>query len=220
MATNKNITTTDKKAKTEVSDVEAQKKLAVARKRLIALKARLRSAENTDFEAKLAKKQAVLKRIETGAPATTAHEALAKAKLMEQEYSKLLKENADTLKDYEAKREELEKVEEKIKSLRGKRGPKGKTEINEPKNLNFAKQAFIRACSRRGAVIRYNSAGEPEYARFANEAPETTVVFDSETWDLKIGINKVFSSHYGAGSIDRVWDERKAWIEANQENLG
>lgn len=215
---NKNITTTDKNV--AVSDDEAQKKLAVARKRLIALKARLRSAESTDFEAKLAKKKQVLKRIETGAPATTAQEAIAKAKLMEQEYRELLRKNADALKDYEAKREELEKVEEQIKTLRGKRGPKGKTEINEPKNLNFAKQAFIRACSRRGAVVRYNSAGEPEYARFANEAPETTVVFNSETWDLKIGINKVFSSHYGAGSIDRVWDERKAWIEANQENLG
>jgi hypothetical protein len=210
-----------REAPKELLPEKAEERLKTTRKKLVALKAKIRAAENLpNLESKIQKKKEVLKRVTEGGPATSTEDALAKAREFEKEARELMKANADKLRTYEAKKKELEEIDNRIKEARGTKGrknSKGRTTIQVPKNINFAKSAFVRSCVRRGAIVRYNEAGEPESARFAEEPPETFVIFGEDEWEMKIGAETIFKSHYGSGSISRVDDERKLYLEKMKE---
>jgi hypothetical protein len=186
-----------------VSIVSAKDKAEAARKKLMAIKAKIRKAENLKkkFDERKAKKETAIIRAKAGT-SKSAEELEASAIQFEKDAAELLKKNRALLSDGDLMQGRLDTMDQELKEIRAANKKNRKTGTKTGGgSVAAAKAALVKALSRRVFIVRYDDAGEAALTA-TKTADKVTVdiAFGDENWTTKVD-GKSVTHNYGQGAI-------------------
>lgn len=183
--------------------VSAKDKAEAARKKLMAIKAKVRKAENLKkkYEERKAKKETAIIRAKAGT-SKSAEELEASAIQFEKDAAKLLKENKVLLSEGDLMQSALDTMDQELKEIRAANKKNRKTGTKTGGGSTAAaKAALVKALSRRVFIVRYDDAGEAALSA-TKTADKVTVniAFEAESWTTDVDGKKA-THNYGQGAI-------------------
>ena len=183
--------------------MSAKERNELARKKLVAVKAKIRRAiqlQEKFGERKTKKEQAIL-RAKAGTT-KSAEELNAKTEEFDAEVAKLLKENKGLLTEFEVMDGQLGEMDQELKEVRSanKKARKVPEGGRTGGSVAAAKAALVKALARREYIVRYDSDGAAETAKKTVEDVTVAITFGTEDWVTKVGDEEV-THNYGAGAI-------------------